>query len=664
MLKQLAPFLVLAACLDAPEESTTDEAIKGHYSMANQWQTDRGAHVPSCSATRIGARYVLTSAHCLTHVGDTVEFYSVSNSLDHALTATVEQVWLRPGVDPQGCHDSHFSFGACYDSNGSFADIALVKVKNVVGANENVDSLLLGAQATLAWTYPGNGSIVTQVGGGMYGEDDTTDDPDHALHQVTDTLQSDNGDGKYVTTHDNTNPGDSGSPLYNGIGQVLATLFGVRTNNCNYTSVPRHLDWLLGTMSYRWPGTTPQANVLANGSQLQAFVGTERVCQYACEHTGTCEAYNYFAGGACALYSHVTSMTASSGVRSALHYGQSSGRSGAVQGYVRGDAIDAVVHVVGTTVRELRLVGTTWTPGNLSDVNAPPPAGKLSAYRRADGTNAVVYRSTVNHVIELALADGTWTSADLTTRWGGVAAAGDPVAYVRGDGVSSIVYRTANNRIDEYRLDSQGWVWADLSTDGTVPVPAHSDPIPFVRPDGTSSIVFRSNGDVYELYKQEGLQWTWGEPSALTHNPTPPPAAASRPYGYTHHDGIPAIVYRSTTGRIIELFFNATGWGWGDITSGGPAPAGDPVANVRSDATEQVLYRSTSNQIIELTNTPWHSWNLTAQWSGPASTSDPSVYIRHDGVNAIVHAVGTVAEELSWHLGDVSWLPGNISAHE
>ncbi|NJM90835.1 MAG: trypsin-like serine protease [Myxococcales bacterium] len=506
----LAP-LASSACLTTnPEErsSTAEQPINGASSPASQYQLDRAVKIPGCTATRISARFAITALHCQSSVGDTVRFYDTGPGVDSSTSARIEQVIVRPGLTGDGaaCADSRSN---CVDSSGLFADVALLRLS----AGDESD--LEGAHATLAWTYPGSGAAGKKVGAGGH---DGNSNPTSILLQVSDTLDSsDDSSGGFDSTDDDVDPGDSGGPFYVS-SRVVGVLWGkwwVPFDHFNiYTSIPRHLNWILTSIGYAWPGQPSQSNVTYNGSVVQSFFGTELECQYACDKTSSCQAYNYLPPvNSCSLYTGVTRGTAQSGWRSALKHGASSGVSNDVVGYVRSDGFHSVVRTASNgRVHELYL-GSNWTAGDIQG-SAPGVASKLTAYRRADGVNAVVYRSTGNRIIELALTGPQWTWADLSS-WGGETPAGNPVAYVKADGVSAVVYRGASTgHLIELRLGSRAWIATDLSTASGSGVSASSDPSAFVRSDGISSVVFRSGSHIWELFQGADESWGWGVASA------------------------------------------------------------------------------------------------------------------------------------------------------
>ncbi len=639
-----------SACVEAPdgameEDGTAVSEINGASSPASQFQLDRAARLPGCSATRIYGNFAITARHCGSAVGDLVKFYTTGPTPNPALTARVEQVIGRPGTSASVCFSD---MNGCVDSSGNFADVALLRLST--DASGGVDALG-GVQATLGWTYPGNHVLGTQVGNGQHSGSQNTAG---VLLQVNDTTDNaSDGGGYFETDTDFVDPGDSGGPFYVA-GKTIGTLWGhgwnpLDGNFTRYTSIPFHLDWILSTIGYHWIGQPPQLNLAYTGSTIESLVTSQQICQYACEKTSSCQAYNYMlTSSTCSLVTNVTGTTSSAPVISALRFGASSGKSNEVVGYVRSDGVSAVVHK-GTngSLHELVPSGASWTSSAFAPAGMQTIAGKLSAYRRADGINAIVYRSTTNRIVEVARVNGVWKAFDLTLA-GGALPAGDPTAYIRADGVSAVVFRSANGHINELRLGTLGWLPTDLTAAAGSTIVASSDPSAFVRSDGRSSVTFRAGTDIIELFKSANQQWAIGGPSSLAGAP----AATSRPYGYNHHDGTTAIVYRSTANRLIELFLDGAGWHFGDITKTGGSVAGDPVAYVRTDALEAVLYRSSANEITEVANIPWQSFNLTQKFGAGSATTDPAVFHRADGFNSVLYGLANNhVGELSLHIG-------------
>lgn len=628
------------ACVLQPEDPTAETAQDIHGdndALASQWQRDRAADLGGCTATRISDRYAITALHCGVMPGNTLTFYGTGGEANPALTAKVEQVFMRPGATTAECQ----VFSTCADDEGHFADIAVLRLSNTV--TSTTDSLLAGAPATLAWTFPGDGASGTKVGAGDH---DGVANPGGTLRQIPDTIDGSDTDSMFYTDDDLVDDGDSGGPFYVGT-RVVGTLWGRGQvgldHYARHTSVPRHLDWILASMAYQWPGQPPQQDMAINGSPIESFTGTERECQYACEKTASCEAYNY-SGSSCGLYTAITGTHVQSGWRGAIRHGASTGKSNEAVGYVRSDGWNSVVHKAADgNIHEFFRNADQWFTGTIFPMSTQPIAAisKLTAYRRSDGINAIVYRSNMGRIIEVALDPNEgWKTADLTN-WGGPAPAGDPVAYVRADGVSAVVYRSANNHINELRLGTKKWIATDLTAvSNSTSLPAASDPVPFARADGVSSVVYRSGGATIELFKRQNQQWSAGVPSSLVTNGTAP-AATGRPYGYTRRNGMAAIVYRSTANRAIELRLEGTGWKFEDITSTGQPVGGNPVGYVRNDAADSVVYRSASNQLTELTRSPLQAFNRSALHGIFPLNTDPSVFVRNDAASTVVYGLAS-----------------------
>jgi hypothetical protein len=682
----LLPFLI--NCVGDPSTddlADTDQPLQG-ASAASQFQRVRAVSLsagfqvePTCTATKIARNYILTGGQCAWPVGSKVGFYGLNGpGVDTAL--------VTARFEPPGAHAQSGDLSA---DNGLFSDIAIYQL-------DRAD--LIDTSATLAWTYPGSTAAGVKVGAG---EHDNLPNPYATLRQLADwTSSSDDVDGLFHTWYREYNDGDEGGPFYYQ-GRVLGVLDGDGLGTgARYTSVPRHLDWILSTINYHWSGAPPTFRQYS-GTPLETIANTtERICQYACESRSDCEAYNIDVPSPtntsfdCQLVGGVTSSFQSNGHGALRHAGPKASRSGDVVGYLRGDDWNSVIHKSFTAPQHVHELyyqsGTSWNWGDLSAarwINDPPgvstpaptPSGKFSAYRRADGVNAIVYRSG-GSLIEIALTD-TWRWYFLPLR-PQTTPLGDPAAYVRADGVSAVLYRTSTSHIIELALvgapaaATQGWASDDLNNSaGGAPI-ADGEPTGFVRSDGYSSVLYRSGTQVTELYQNVSNHvWNWGQPTGLVTCggvPCAAPPVANKATGFLHPNGMVALVYRATTGHVIELFIDPQlGWQQKDLTSGmldgRPLAAGDPTGYVRFDGVVSVVYRAaTTNEIWELTNTTaqFQAWNLNASVPHkivPWALSEPMPYLRRDGKNAIVYnSSGTRASELSeapsgaWDYKDLS----------
>jgi hypothetical protein len=354
--------------------------------------------------------------------------------------------------------------------------------------------------------------------------------------------------------------------------------------------------------------------------------------------------------------------------------------SGNPAGYARSDARSSVVFLDSAQhVSELALPGpgplsfqTKWSLGDISRT-APTAASNPVAYVRKDSVNAVVYRSSDNHIRELSLSTVVWDwhPADLSTNPSSPAplATGNPAAYVRSDGYSVVVFRGAsNNHIYELALPLGGttWQWGDLSQITSAP-PAASDPVGYVRADGTNTVVFRSVNDnhVREL-TLSGTNWSAADLSA---NASGAPPAVGVPRPYVRSDGYSIVVYRDSNNHIQELSLapGATSWRCADLFTSlaAPAAASDPAPFVRSDTWNDVVYRGSDNHIHELAlalgSTSWQFHDLSLLTGAPAATDTPSGYVRADGINAVVfrssgdnHIRELWLSGTDWHQGDLT----------
>ncbi len=645
------PLLATALPTDLAAAPRVAAFVEAGSSNASQWQRDRAVKMANCTGTRIATNWVISALHCKITKGEVVYFYDGGPGRG-SRGAKVVEVIRRPGATP-----THLE-----DNNGDLADLVLVRVQ-AKASNQSSEDAILGPSAVLAWKYPGDGAQGKKVGAGSH---QGTFNPMGELRQISDkTDDNDDSGGYFVTAHEQLDKGDSGGPFYVNsriVGVVKDQDWDLGDGNFNtYTSVPHHLDWILGKIGYRWRGLTPLQNIKYSGKVIETVFGSEKRCQYACEMTDKCEAYNWKTSTqTCQLMDDVTGKSASSSSRAALRFGASSGDSNEVVGYVRGDGINSVVHAgADGKVRELYLQNG-WKHGILVP-SAPAAAGKLSAYVRSDGINSIVYRSTGGRIIELALVNGQWKSYDLSNA-GGAAPAGDPIGYVRADGLNAVVYRSADGKIHELRMASRGWRSTVLTDAADSNAVATSDPHAYRRSDGYSSVVFRGGNHIYELYAKAGSPWKIGKITGVTTNGAPP-AAASRPFGYTHVDGYNAVVYRAVTGRVIELWLTSSGWRWGELDSSLAATKGDPMAYVRTDTLESVVIRSSAHKVLGIANEPWKSRNLSVSAGFESASGSPSAFVRNDGYNSVYfEGANQHVHELYWRPGDARWSIGDISA--
>jgi hypothetical protein len=654
--------LLTACALDEqqPDESTDTLEINGdQVAPASQFQLDRAVKINGCTATKISARFAITAAHCNPSVNSFVNFYTSGPGFAASERAQIVDVTFRPGVSGSACNND---IDDCWDSSGNFADIALLELA-VPTSGAGTEANLEGLQATLAWEYPGDDAYGKKVGAGLH--DGNSNNAGVLLQHPDYTSRDNDNDGRFYTVDVHTDGGDSGGPFYYS-SKVLGTLWGKWWEPFDhyniYTSVPKHLNWILTTIGYKWRGVAPQSNTLYSGTAVDSFYGTELECQYACEKTGSCEAYNFqsvpLPGAAnCHLHTDVTEVATVSGWRGGLKHGARQSNANDVVGFVRADGVNAVMHrALNGNLHEMRLVGGNW---QVTDINpSATVSSRLSSYRRVENVDAIIFRSSTNRVIQLLRTSTGWNDeADLTTLTGAELAAGNPTAYVRADGINAVVYRGATTgHIIELRRGSRGFIATDLTAAAGSSLVASSDPIANVRSDGFNSIVFRtSGGNLAELFKTTGGGWSIGNPAANAGAPAP----ADRPFAYTKRDGTNTIVYRQATNQIVELTLVGSQWQFQNIASNASSTA-QPVGYVRADGASPMLYRNASSQIVQVTAA---TTNLTTLTGAPVSATNPMAWVRTDGFNSVLFEdSANHVREFFVKLGG-NWADGDISAN-
>jgi hypothetical protein len=181
--------------------------------------------------------------------------------------------------------------------------------------------------------------------------------------------------------------------------------------------------------------------------------------------------------------------------------------------FVRADGFSSIVfRCHGTSVCELfhSAESHTWAVGEpfaLANAGAFPAAGRPSGYSHHDGTTAIAYRTTSNEIKELWLDGLGWHVGDIMGPTGhrGPLASGDPTAYVRADGLEAVVYRSGNS---VYELANWGfWQGNSLMYDNASA--ALSDPVPYIRSQAWSSVVYNTQSTTAaELALHDGWNFT------------------------------------------------------------------------------------------------------------------------------------------------------------
>ncbi|MCE9578510.1 MAG: trypsin-like serine protease [Deltaproteobacteria bacterium] len=309
----LALALTTTACVDA--DTDYDPASDAEFGQVEAGIVAGGTPYPwmvaravkpafPCTATLIAPRFAVTALHCTQYnkVGTWVHFYTDASEFDQGLAAKVVSVRTRPGTSAPPATDY-------LDTDDVFADIALLELETAAPASSTA--------STLEWAYPGAWGFGRVVGAGNHDDAGTNPNSEGELRYAVEATESTSDDsGHFGTIADVVNSGDSGGPLYL-TDRVLGVLHGhVIGDSGFYTSVPEHLDWILGQIGYAWTHGASQA-VVRRGTGLQIFDdATERTCQYACDHTA-CVAYDFVPSlERCTLLSSVTSIVSSTTTRS------------------------------------------------------------------------------------------------------------------------------------------------------------------------------------------------------------------------------------------------------------------------------------------------------------------------------------------------------------
>ena len=296
--------------------------------------------------------------------------------------------------------------------------------------------------------------------------------------------------------------------------------------------------------------------------------------------------------------------------------------------YVRADNVNAVVYrSADNHIREISLAAGGWSAGDLSAIaGAPAAVGDPAAYSRTDSVSVVVYRTSSNHIEEISLpVNGlTWSRGDLNAASGGAAlAVSDPVGYARADSVNAVVYRSSDNHVREISLAPGGASWSagDLSALTGAPSAA-GKPHGYRRSDHVSAVVYRgTDGHVREISLASGGSWGVGDLTAIS----AAPLASSDPIGYVRADGVNAVVYLSSDGHVREISLSPTTgiWSVGDISALSRAPAaiiGLANAYARADHVSSAIFKTSDGHVHEITlpvgGSTWGHADLTMVTGG------------------------------------------------
>jgi hypothetical protein len=307
----------------------------------------------------------------------------------------------------------------------------------------------------------------------------------------------------------------------------------------------------------------------------------------------------------------------------------------------------AVNHVV-----QVESSGVSWNPPedlSLLGRATTTALGQVFGFARSDGTSNVVYLGADGDVHLIERGDAGWLDSDLTQTADAAPgdAVGSPMAFVRSDGATAVVYRTADDHIHELSLAAAGWTDVDLTNDVSAPSAA-SDPAGFARGDGVDSVVYQAfdlaideiSSPVDAGYAFDGLARATGCGFAL-----------GKPHPYLRSDGVPSVIFRSAANvpAVLEIARVSAMWSCFNVTAVSDNPlvvptGGEPAPYVRADLSLAVLFRTADDHLVELSYaalanplpSSWHVTDLTTASGASPAASDPAGYVRSDGMSAVV----------------------------
>ena len=196
-----------------------------------------------------------------------------------------------------------------------------------------------------------------------------------------------------------------------------------------------------------------------------------------------------------------------------------------------------------------------------------------------------------------------------------MSAIGNAFPYVRSNGTSAIVYRATDNHIHELsNVGPTGWFDNDLHVITHETVLAASDPWAFLRADNTESVQFVGSDSKLHQFVVVASQRT---PVIL---PAVQPVSVVRPSGYVQSNGSNAVVY-ITRGSLQPLHqvtqFGMNAWSDEGIQlstfSNCVSPLSEPFGHVAPGGKSSILFLGrtpTSANRYEVSRSTG-SWTLT-----------------------------------------------------
>ena len=298
-------------------------------------------------------------------------------------------------------------------------------------------------------------------------------------------------------------------------------------------------------------------------------------------------------------------------------------------------------------------------------------------YTEADNAQHVVYIDQNHDIIELwhHFDQGQWNARNLTDEMNVVGAKGYVYGYyTEVDDCQHVVYWGDDYHVHElwYCFDEQVWYHANLTSDLGA-VTSDSVPSVHVTPDA-QHVIYNYSGHVYELYYDFSLgYWQHANISSQAGGWISNSAA----YGYyTAADDAQHVLHRDGDRKIVELWYDFQEGVWHAVNlsnqTAAPQATGAPRGYYTSgNQTQHVVYRDTSGNVIELwydlQEGVWHMDNISYQANAPAAYVSPMGYytpyddcqhVVYWGNDYNVHELWYCFDEQVWHHSNLTDLTG------